>query len=1453
MMDTARSQEAVLSLVYDGTLELEVDGNPEFCGLVVCEDTFIVIDKKEWNLQLYSQFDGKLLGKSHRLESCPMGVCLINNTNVAVILLDSKIEIISFKCMDDVKRIKSLDVWTGLESCDAVAKVKSTDKLVISGRKTGMMCWCVVSLTDGHVDSINQICEGDLCGSHLVIKNETVYISCWTVDDGDTGVYAFDIFNHHKQKFLYQHSELDLPQGLTVDARGFIFVCNYYSNCIHQLTERGKLVTIHKVSSWRPIDIFYEDQDGGLYITGELSNKITRLDYSGIPTEILNMDDRSIQLFEEALKDGKETVHSIRIMVVGYLGVGKTTLVKRLLGEEVNISERRSTEGIDVYVNCCDVSLTTREWSRRRKDSEQDYKLRRLVKFLNDNYQTRDRDANQEQLSSSLQNEETVNNNLIPAVDLDKSVDEPNHHHTQQKPGDKISSTAVKKSFIQSEKNTMPESYIGGNTTIAVQEDNSPSTVAKDNFSQSEGESMPGSDLRVNSTRAAQEDKSLYTVANGTVPQSEANSMPLSDLGAYTTKAVQQDEPPSHVDKGNCTQSGANSLSRVEHGDNTATGCVQEESLSNVFQKTLIQSATSTVPGSEHGKTIATVSVHKESSSRVVERKRMLCETNTIAGSNLQENIATDSRKTDTLREMLKLLQQNPRKAKQDVSKYARLTIWDFAGQYAYYTTHQMFLTKRAIYLLVSDVSRDVSALVEDDCYFDSEGIMKCKVRDLVEIWMNSIHSCAPPDKENMKTADTHTSSYKVTPPPVILVGTHIDRIIQNIHRPVDNYGGRYFMSGLGGNNTASRNPIQYGVQTQRNQMRRVGNFEGHIVSPVFPVVNSLAPRNLIKNDVQNQRAYCRKLGQRYLEKIRYYLRDKPTVVHLVDEEFAIDNTVLDSKLEELKRKIVDVASQQSYWGEQIPTRWFLLEQQLMRLRDAGVKVISRSAVEDLNKKGTVQIKDSEELDLFLKYLHETGTIIYFSIEVLRENIVLDPTWMIDALKSLINASPNLPSYPADNSAQSVDPDGSNADKAVTRKWLEFKEKGLLTLELVDAVWTKEKYPEHSDHKEHVLMIMEQLNIIAKPRAFTEIGEKVEDYFLTPCMLRHESPREFICPEQDIRLVSTPVLCCVFRGRYLPPPIFHRLIAACITRWPVSKKKETSEHLIFCGCCIFDLDLFHRLTLHCRNHIVFARITRLVIDEVKTPEAKLCTRVRKFITLNLSKITSYLGRNLQYELCVQCPPSHGVSEDGTVCLSPPLDTWFADEGNDLDAPITHEHMNNARLYVALVTVCGNALRDILRTYFPVPYKDIYQAILANRAKLIGCRGRRLLVHDQNLLVFPEPLRDKVGTLDQFDLSLLYTLIRNVSTVPAPKTGWDLDPYDQPRDTSLGASVERIRSYRNRISGHTADGRVSRQNLENYWNKFEAVIHDIEAVIGGQAHSQQLERQRRQVISIYEAC
>ncbi|KAL3889745.1 hypothetical protein ACJMK2_002074, partial [Sinanodonta woodiana] len=192
--------------------------------------------------------------------------------------------------------------------------------------------------------------------------------------------------------------------------------------------------------------------------------------------------------------------------------------------------------------------------------------------------------------------------------------------------------------------------------------------------------------------------------------------------------------------------------------------------------------------------------------------------------------------------------------------------------------------------------------------------------------------------------------------------------------------------------------------------------------------------------------------------------------------------------------------------------------------------------------------------------------------------------------------------------------------------------------------------------------------------------------------------------------------------------------------------------------------------------------------------------------------------------------------------------------DDPDAPITREHMNHARLCVAIVTVCGNAMRDVLSTQVPSPHTDIHQAILANKGKLTSRQGRKpLLNHDQTQLVYPDPQGMTTGKVDQLDLSLLYILIRNISTVPAPVTGWGKDPQDQPRDNSLGACVERIRSYRNHIIGHSEDGKINQQDFDDYWNKIDNVLNDIEDKLGRQGYRAQLEKQKKQVISVYEAC
>ncbi|KAL3854642.1 hypothetical protein ACJMK2_013903 [Sinanodonta woodiana] len=827
-MATGGQRENTCSLIKVKEVTLQNPReDPLYRGIVVVSNKIFVIDWFNRTVRIHGLQDGRLLSESDRLESRPMAVCLVNVSEIAVLLENGLIKIMSTHDTPVIRWSRELRVRGGLDRYHGVVSFKGD--FVVCGVKENTMCWCMVSSNDGRVvGTIHQICKvksyvslsfkmflkvmfGSL--SSITAKHNMIYISCCVDSPDNDGVYAYDVQDPSKYKYIYKHEDLKSPKGIAVDRHGSLFVCNSvipYS-CIHHLTSECRLVSIITQGIPRdPRDIFCDD--GHLYITSWESNHITiyRTQYPDpiIPSEVLNMDPIYIEMYRKALRNGTEKVFNIRIMIVGPYDVGKTTLTKRLLGKEVNICDRQSTEGIDVQTECCKVSLATGEWMTQEQNAEENLSLQRLVKLLNE--------------------------------------------QVQKKPN--------------------PNEQVPKEMEMHV------NTAMQDN----------GKDQHYLAVRANQD--------------------------------IDEDVMP-----------------------------------------TLSQPVESPIA---------------------------------ILSPEVSSDIARENEKKDVVMEIIQLVNTNSDKLEKSLEEYATLGMWDFAGQYVFYTTHQTFLSYRAVYLLVIDLSQHITAIIQDECFIDTAGLKLCQVQETIDTWMNMIHSC--------------TSSSKPGIPAVILVGTHVDKIPEK---------------------------------------------------------------------------YRHEVCERYFRKIRSYLSDKPTILHLVNEDFAIDNTVVDDKLVALKQKIVEVASQQPYWGEEVPARWILLERELTRLKAAGIKVIPRTLLEAFNQAHDVPIP-TEELELFLKFQNDIGTILYFSIEVLKDNIVLVPQFMIDALKSLITAEVfvlrNAP--------------------AVAQKWDMFNKSGKLYPELIDAIWTKEKHPDLHDNKQHILLFMEHLHIIAKPRCFSDDGTeiKVEDYYLAP-------------------------------------------------------------------------------------------------------------------------------------------------------------------------------------------------------------------------------------------------------------------------------------------------------------------------------------------------------------------
>ena len=104
-------------------------------------------------------------------------------------------------------------------------------------------------------------------------------------------------------------------------------------------------------------------------------------------------------------------------------------------------------------------------------------------------------------------------------------------------------------------------------------------------------------------------------------------------------------------------------------------------------------------------------------------------------------------------------------------------TLWDFGGQSVYYSTHPLFLTRGAIYLLVYNLNRNPEeksiSRVKRGLFKSIKGVHCEKSNlDYLDFWMCSVSSLVPNSEKPHETASTSMQP-ELLQPPVILVFTH--------------------------------------------------------------------------------------------------------------------------------------------------------------------------------------------------------------------------------------------------------------------------------------------------------------------------------------------------------------------------------------------------------------------------------------------------------------------------------------------------------------------------------------------------------------------------------------------------------------------------------------------------------------------------------------------------------
>lgn len=142
-------------------------------------------------------------------------------------------------------------------------------------------------------------------------------------------------------------------------------------------------------------------------------------------------------------------------------------------------------------------------------------------------------------------------------------------------------------------------------------------------------------------------------------------------------------------------------------------------------------------------------------------------------------------------------------------------------------------------------------------------------------------------------------------------------------------------------------------------------------------------------------------------------------------------------------------------------------------------------------------------------------------------------------------------------------------------------------------------------------------------------------------------------------------------------------------------------------------------------------------------------------------------------------------------------------------------------FIRVVKICQDVLKlplvDILAS-------EIQPADLCNKIKVSGLllNGKNKLASMQLKICYLSP--PAIPDYSNFDVTLLYTLIRNLCPSLEPTQGWGKDPADT--DIQIGDDIERLRIFRNNIVRHSSS-EISDSDFEIFLKELRSVLQRIQ--------------------------
>ena len=141
--------------------------------------------------------------------------------------------------------------------------------------------------------------------------------------------------------------------------------------------------------------------------------------------------------------------------------------------------------------------------------------------------------------------------------------------------------------------------------------------------------------------------------------------------------------------------------------------------------------------------------------------------------------------------------------------------------------------------------------------------------------------------------------------------------------------------------------------------------------------------------------------------------------------------------------------------------------------------------------------------------------------------------------------------------------------------------------------------------------------------------------------------------------------------------------------------------------------------------------------------------------------------------------------------------------------------------LARLLFCGgkNLLKEVFDSFIPP---------IALPGVLKGLLGKPRCPFNARECSHLNPSPDDYGTSANFDITLLFKLVRHLCNIPVPATGWDNLPNST--DKTLSADLARIKFYRNKICHDNNNMEIDDATFQNWWQEIsEAIVRIAESI------------------------